>query len=638
MVTALQKSIAATSLGGTVMEKLYAISAAGLRRVTLTDSELLLDELSPANLAELLRELGISVSMFRVHGLFGPSAGGSKLVLERVQRKFELMGTLGASVMQVSVPREQAEDDRRAATASQLAILADLARDHDYRVAIDVSDAAPDFPTLRRAANIIRLANRNNLGLVVSNFEFLVSDSTLDDIAQLPPQSIYMALLTDVRTIGDKVSRASRQLRCFPGQGVLDLSSFIVRVLESGYDGPFVLDVPNDDLRASPARLTAMDAMRSLRYVEEQVWRAGKKSAPSISEDIGLAPTPECTKIEFIEFAVSGAEQLRMEGWLGALGFTQAGRHRSKAVTLYRQGEVAIILNAGSDTFAHYYHHLHGLSVCALGIKVDDVQSMLNRADRFAYKRYKERTGPHEYQMPAVRAPDGSLFHLLDDRYDPALDFEMTGVAATLPAEIVRVDHIVRAVPPGQIDSWILFYRALLGLESDEPVDFDDLHGTVRSRAAHDRSNRVRLPLTSSGSDRTVVARSLSAFAGAGVSQIAFATEDVFVTVENLRRAGIPFLRIPAGYYDEIRDERGVPPELVDRMRALDVLYDADSAGGRFLHAYTEMFESRLFFEIVQRTGGYQRYGETNSPVRMAAQAAPRTASGAFAAQQAAIR
>ena len=635
----MQQSIAATSLGGTVKEKLYAISAAGFRLVTLTDSELLLDELSPANLAELLRELGIGVSMFRAHGLFSSGDGGSgQLVPERVQRKFDVMQTLGASILQVSLTQAQADQEQYADTVSQLAVLADLARSRGYAVTIDVSDATPDFPAFRRAASIVRLADRSNLGLVVSNFELLVSDSKLDDISQFPPGKVFMALLTDVRSTGVKVSRASRQLRCYPGQGVLDVSSFVARVLETGYDGPFVLDVPNDDVRAAPARLTAMDAMRSLRFVEEQLWRGGTKVAPSIFQAEEPAPAPQLTTIEFIEFAVSGAEQAHLESWLDALGFSQAGRHRSKSVTLYRQGEVSIILNAGSDTFAHYYHHLHGLSVCALGLKVDDVPSLLHRADLFGYKRYQERTGPHEYQMPAVRAPDGSLFHLLDDGYDPALDFEMAATSATAPTQIVRIDHIVRAVPSGQIDSWILFYRALLGLESDEPVELDDLHGPIRSRAAHDRGNRVRLPLASSGNDRTVVARSLSAFAGAGVYQIAFATNDIFRTVERLRRAGLPFLRIPANYYDDLRGDRGVPSVTVDRIQPLDILYDADSAGGRLLHAYTEMFESRLFFEVVERTGGYERYGEVNSSVRMAAQATPRATPGAPAAQQARMR
>ena len=363
--------------------------------------------------------------------------------------------------------------------------------------------------------------------------------------------------------------------------------------------------------------------MRSLRFVEEQAVAGGQEVAPSISQDIGLAPAPERnSKIEFIEFAVAGAEQLRMECWLGALGFTQAGRHRSKSVTLYRQGEVAIILNAGSDTFAHYYHHLHGLSVCALGIKVDDVPSMLNRADLFAYKRYKERTGPHEYQMPAVRAPDGSLFHLLDDRYDPALDFEMSGVGAT-PSTEHRAHRPCRSGRASGADRLVdpLLSRTVR-TGAGRSGRLDDLHGPVMSRAAHDRRNRVRLGLTSSGNDRTVVARSLSAFAGAGVNQIAFATERYFRDRQSVcdaracRFFGFPptitmrlreSRRSPAG---DCRQDPGARHPLRRRLRgwagSCTPIPRCSSRGSS-----SRSCSGRVAIE---------RYGESNAAVRMAAQ------------------
>jgi 4-hydroxyphenylpyruvate dioxygenase len=55
-------------------------------------------------------------------------------------------------------------------------------------------------------------------------------------------------------------------------------------------------------------------------------------------------------------------------------------------------------------------------------------------------------------------------------------------------------------------------------------------------------------------------------------------------------------------------------------LRELNLLYDCDE-NGEFLHAYTQPFDDRFFFEIVERRGGYQQYGAVNAPVRMAAQA-----------------
>ena len=55
-------------------------------------------------------------------------------------------------------------------------------------------------------------------------------------------------------------------------------------------------------------------------------------------------------------------------------------------------------------------------------------------------------------------------------------------------------------------------------------------------------------------------------------------------------------------------------------LRTHNILYDRDETG-EFLHAYTDPFDDRFFFEIVQRIGGYQQYGAANASVRMAAQA-----------------
>ena len=54
-------------------------------------------------------------------------------------------------------------------------------------------------------------------------------------------------------------------------------------------------------------------------------------------------------------------------------------------------------------------------------------------------------------------------------------------------------------------------------------------------------------------------------------------------------------------------------------MRELGLLYDAEP-GGELLHFYTAMAGSSMFFEVLERRGGYEGCGAPNSPVRMAAQ------------------
>jgi len=93
-----------------------------------------------------------------------------------------------------------------------------------------------------------------------------------------------------------------------------------------------------------------------------------------------LPAAPVLDGVEFLEFAVDEATGQELAAYLGRLGFRQAGRHRSKAIGLYRQGRVNLVLNAEPDSAAAEHFQLHGPSVCAMGLRVDDTARTLDRA------------------------------------------------------------------------------------------------------------------------------------------------------------------------------------------------------------------------------------------------------------------
>ena len=135
----------------------------------------------------------------------------------------------------------------------------------------------------------------------------------------------------------------------------------------------------------------------------------------------------------------------------------------------------------------------------------------------------------------------------------------------------------------------------------------------------------IRLPLNISESRDTTTGRFLTTFSGAGVQHIAMATDDIHLAMQQLTARGARFLPIPGNYYEDIEARWGLDPERLDLLRSNNILYDRDD-GGEFLHAYTDPFDDRFFFEIVQRIGDYQQYGAANASVRMAAQAKRRGA------------
>ena len=86
-------------------------------------------------------------------------------------------------------------------------------------------------------------------------------------------------------------------------------------------------------------------------------------------------------------------------------------------------------------------------------------------------------------------------------------------------------------------------------------------------------------------------------------------------------------LHIPGNYSDDLLAGLGLDDPQIEALRELNLLYDRDE-GGEFVHAYTNTFADRFFFEIAERRGAYRGFGAPNAPARMAAQAAQRRASG----------
>ena len=86
---------------------------------------------------------------------------------------------------------------------------------------------------------------------------------------------------------------------------------------------------------------------------------------------------------EFVEYAAPDPAALGCV--FEQLGFTAVARHRSKDVTLYRQGDINYVLNAEPDSFAQSFARVHGPSICAMAFRVRDAAGAYQRAQELAY-------------------------------------------------------------------------------------------------------------------------------------------------------------------------------------------------------------------------------------------------------------
>src|SRR4029079_11076276 len=352
--------------------------------------------------------------------------------------------------------------------------------------------------------------------------------------------------------------------------GAFPVTRFTRNVLASGYSGPISLEIFNDEFRAAPPRPTAIDAMRSLILLEEEL--AGETAAPRV---LAAPAPPVCHGFEFIEFAVDAETRPRLTSMFDSMGFAHVGTHRSKDVTLHRQGDVNLILNAEKDAFAHSFFLLHGPSVCALAFRVDDARRALERALRYKAQTFRGKVGPNELVIPAIRGLEGSLIYLVDRGANGTIyDVDFVAEPAPDPSScgLTGLDHVSQVMPRGKLDGTLLFYKSVLGLEAEPVHELVDPYGLIQSRVVESRDRSVRLPLNASASPRTATSRFLSSYGGGGVHHIALASDDIFATMAAMRAGNVPLLDIPETYYDGLSAMHDLRPEQIDRMRALSIL------------------------------------------------------------------
>lgn len=630
----MRRSIATVSLSGMLREKLEAIAAARFDGVEIFENDLLQFAGSPRDVRRLCEDLGLRIDLFQPFRDFeGVAPAQLQRNLDRAERKFDLMQELGTDLVLVCSNAQAGVSDDAALMAEQLHQLAERAGRRGLRIGYEALAWGSTVNRFAQAWDIVQRADHAHLGLILDSFHTLAVHDDWRAIAALPGERIFFVQLADAPWVSTDPLTHSRHYRCFPGQGEFEVPAFLGAVLDAGYTGPISLEVFNDEFRAAPARANAADAMRSLLWLEEQVRALPSLAATGLTHGqshrvplLDPPPPPVLQGWSFIEFALDAATAARLRAFLAAVGFRRIGRHRSKQVELWGQGEVRFVLNLEDDSFARSYFELHGTSACAMALATDNAAAALARAEALGCTRVAGRVGANELTIPAVRAPDGSLVYFFDVHRGGNHGFEadfvidesgaLAGAAQTLGSQ-ARIDHIAQVIPPGHQERWLLFYRAVLGLQPRAQAVLHDPYGVIRSRSLE--SGQLRIALNMSERPSTAVARSVGHFGGAGVHHIAIEVDDVETAAQAWRDGGATLLPIPANYYDDLAAKHGLDPELQARWQRLGVMMERDADGGECLHVYTVPFDERFFFELIQRRGGYSGYGAGDAPVRLAA-------------------
>ncbi|MBW4780963.1 TIM barrel protein [Rhodococcus fascians] len=627
-MTAIATSVATVSLSGSLDEKMRAIAEAGFDGFEVFEPDLISSPDLPADIAKKAADLGLTVDLyqpFRDADSDDPDQFARNLV--RAERKFDVMEQLGCDLLLVcSSPLAGAvrEDDK---LIEQMATLAERAHRRGLRLAYEALAWGSHVDTYRHAWDIVRQVDHPALGTCLDSFHILSRGDDPSGIREITGEKIFFLQLADAPHLVMDVLQWSRHHRCFPGQGNFDLATFGADVVASGYTGPWSLEIFNDVFRHSDTGRTASDAHRSLLHLQEQV-RGVDTVVPN--PDLFSPPPPgPIENIVSLRIAAGPAKAAQLGTTLRHLGFDLTAAHSEHGLSLFTQGPLAVAVDTTVDTLwtaPGVPAHLPALA--QIGVRSERPDLWLTRARALGVPAATvTMPGVADATDAVVRlAVTGATSLDLRTRDSAGAWQSAFDLAPRVPVPqdkplVSHVDHIALAVPAESWDGVMLLLRSVFGMVPRDGQDVVDAIGLVRSQALTltTTNGPIRLSLNMVPG-RPSDADPLPAARRGGVGHVAFGCEDIYAAAEAMTERGLTPLRISPNYYRDLNARFGLGQDTLDAMQRLGILYDADSAGGEFFHFFTGTVGDDLFFEVVQRVGGYEGYGETNSAVRLAAQ------------------
>lgn len=319
---------------------------------------------------------------------------------------------------------------------------------------------------------------------------------------------------------------------------------------------------------------------------------------------------------EFVEYTAPDTRELT--DLFRQLGFSAIARHRSKDVTLWRQGDVNFIVNGEVDSFAQAFARVHGPSVCAMAFRVADAGAAYRHAIQHGAKPHAGRVGPMELNIPAIRGIGGSLIYLVDRYGENSIydvDFEQLDESDSVPTGhgLTYIDHLTHNVMRGRMDVWAAFYERLFNFREVRYFDIEGQVTGLKSRAMTSPCGKIRIPINESADDKSQIEEFLDAYHGEGIQHIALGAEDVRATVRALLKGGMRFMSVPDSYYDMIDERLPGHGEDLAGLKDLRILIDGapQDDQGLLLQIFTETVIGPIFFEIIQRKGN-EGFGEGN--------------------------
>ena len=336
---------------------------------------------------------------------------------------------------------------------------------------------------------------------------------------------------------------------------------------------------------------------------------------------------------DYVEFYVGNAKQAAYY-YRAAFGMKLVAYRgpetgtRDRVSYVVQQGKIRFVLTTPLDSGNAIADHiaLHGDGVHEIALWVDDAAAAYRETTKRGARGVTEpivfKDDDGEVCISAI-AVYGETLHSFIERKNYRGTF-LPGFRAvedddpvSRPVGLKYIDHMVGNVGWNQMNTWVDFYRDVMGFQLYQHFDEKDIsteYSALMSKVMANGNGRVKFPINepAEGRRKSQIEEYLEFYKGPGVQHIAMITDDIIDTVSKLRAQGVEFLRVPTAYYDDLEKRCGKIDEPIDQLAELGILVDRDDEG-YMLQIFTKPVEDRptLFFEIIQRKGS-RSFGKGN--------------------------
>lgn len=268
------------TLAGPLEAKLQAIRQAGFTQVMLNAVDVVGHPGGEDAPVRAVRESGLAVTGFQVLRDFeGLSGHLHAYKVDVAKAMLAMCRALGSRVLLACSSTSAHATGDRGVLVRDLQKLALLAVPFGIRIAYEALSWGRHVSLLGEAWEIVRDADRSNLGLCVDSYHVLAHGTDTAVIDAIAPHKIFLVQLSDflwqeTRSREDRIETA-RHYRVFPGEGVhsQEVGALVRKLDDMGYRGDYSFEVFNDDYKQLPLPMVAARARRSVKWIAGLVSR-----------------------------------------------------------------------------------------------------------------------------------------------------------------------------------------------------------------------------------------------------------------------------------------------------------------------------------------------------------------------------